>query len=346
MFGQQNDGMFSNSGGGSSVGGLFGSGGGGGSGSSAGGLFGSGGGSGSGYGSSAGGLFGSSSRGGSGSGSGFASGTSSSAFNDFMNSNSLVAKISFLLLAIFVFLIVLQFSITFLVWLGTPGGDVKLFNGMVDAKQRIDIPQDPNIEGSKTVMRSVNTPEGIEFTWSVWIFIDDLNYKSGQYRHIFHKGNEEYNNDSSSQQLGLSMPNNAPGLYISPNTNELTVFMNTFDVMNQETRISNIPLNKWINVIIRCKNSTLDVYINGTITKSTKLLGVPKQNYGDVYVAANGGFSGYISNLWYFNHALGTNEIQRLVSKGANTKLTGSNAINDTNSTNYLSLRWFFYGGQ
>ena len=342
MFGQQNNGMFSNSGGGSSAGGLFGSGGGGGSGSSTGGLFGSSSGGGGGYGSSAGGLFGS----GGGSGSGFASGTSSSAFNDFMNSNSLVAKISFLLLAIFVFLIVLQFSITFLIWLGTPGGDVKLFNGMVDAKQRIDIPQDPNIEGSKTVMRSVNTPEGIEFTWSVWIFIDDLNYKSGQYRHIFHKGNEEYNNDSSSQQMGLSMPNNAPGLYISPNTNELTVFMNTFDVMNQETRISNIPLNKWINVIIRCKNSTLDVYINGTITKSTKLLGVPKQNYGDVYVAANGGFSGYISNLWYFNHALGTNEIQRLVSKGANTKLTGSNAINDTNSTNYLSLRWFFYGGQ
>jgi len=339
MFGQQNNGMFSNSGGN-----LFGSGSssGSGGGSSGGGLFGSS--SSSGGGSSGGGLFGSSSGG----GSGFASGTSnsSSAFNDFMNSNSLVAKISFLLLAIFVFLIVLQFSITFLVWLGTPGGDVKLFNGMVDAKQRIDIPQDPNIEGSKTVMRSVNTPEGIEFTWSVWIFIDDLNYKSGQYRHIFHKGNEEYNNDSSSQQLGLSMPNNAPGLYISPNTNELTVFMNTFDVMNQETRISNIPLNKWINVIIRCKNSTLDVYINGTITKSTKLLGVPKQNYGDVYVAANGGFSGYISNLWYFNHALGTNEIQRLVSKGANTKLTGSDAINATNTTNYLSLRWFFYGGQ
>jgi hypothetical protein len=296
----------------------------------------------------AGGMFGSGSSSSSGSGfaSGFASGSGSgsSGFNDFMNSNSLVAKISFLLLAIFVFLIVLQFSITFLVWLGTPGGNVKLFTGMVDGKQRIDIPQDPNIEGAKTVMRSVNTPEGIEFTWSVWIFIDDLNYKSGQYRHIFHKGNEEYSSDT--QQLGLSMPNNAPGLYISPNTNELTIFMNTFDVINQETRISNVPLNKWVNVIIRCKNSTLDVYINGTITKSTKLLGVPKQNYGDVYVAANGGFSGYISNLWYFNHALGTNEIQRLVSKGANTTMTGSNAINNTNTNNYLSLRWFFYGGQ
>jgi hypothetical protein len=274
---------------------------------------------------------------------GFSTGTSG--FSDFMNSNSLVAKISFLLLVIFVFVIVLQFSITLLVWLGTPGGSPKLIKGMVDAKQRMTIPQDPNMEGAKTVTRSVNTPGGIEFTWSVWIFIDDLQYKAGQYRHIFHKGNESFDSSDSSQPLGMNFPNNAPGLYLSPNSNELTVVMNTFDVINQEITISDIPLNKWINVIIRCKNTTLDVYINGTITKSTTLLGVPKQNYGDVYVAANGGFSGYISNLWYYNYALGTNEIQRLVKKGPNTKMIGSNGISSTN-TNYLSLRWFFYGSQ
>jgi hypothetical protein len=280
---------------------------------------------------------------GSSSGRGFNTGTSG--FSDFMNSNSLVAKIAFLLLAIFVFVIVLQLSITFLVWLGTPGGSSHLIDGMVDARQRITIPQDPNMEGAKTIMRSVNTPGGIEFTWSVWIFIDDLQYKSGQYRHIFHKGNESFAMTESSQPLGMNFPNNAPGLYLSPNSNELTVVMNTFDVINQEITISDIPLNKWVNVIIRCKNTTLDIYINGTITKSTTLLGVPKQNYGDVYVAANGGFSGYISNLWYNDYALGTNEIQKLVKKGPNTKMTGSNGISSTNA-NYLSLRWFFYGSQ
>jgi hypothetical protein len=141
---------------------------------------------------------------------------------------------------------------------------------------------------------------------------------------------------------GLNFPNNAPGLYIAPDTNELVVIMNTFEEINKEITIPNIPLNKWVNVIIRCQNRTLDVYVNGTITRSVELLGVPKQNYGNVYVAMNGGFNGYISNLWYYNYALGTAEIQNISNKGPNTKMVGS-TLNDTN-TDYLSLRWFFYG--
>jgi hypothetical protein len=87
----------------------------------------------------------------------------------------------------------------------------------------------------------------------------------------------------------------------------------------------------------------LDIYINGSIVKSHHLHGVPKQNYGEVYVAPNGGFSGYISNLWYYNYALGTAAIQNISERGPNTKMIGSNGMNDT-LYNYLSLRWFFYG--
>ena len=119
--------------------------------------------------------------------------------------------------------------------------------------------------------------------------------------------------------------------------------MNTFNVINEEIIVNDIPLNKWVNVIIRCQSNTIDVYINGIITKSHHLHGVPRQNYGDVFIAPNGGFSGYISNLWYYNYALGTAEITRIANKGANTYLRGSNGIN-LNKPNYLSLRWFFYG--
>ena len=61
----------------------------------------------------------------------------------------------------------------------------------------------------------------------------------------------------------------------------------------------------------------------------------------------NGGFNGYISNLWYYNYALGTSAIQNLVSGGPNTKMIGgtSGAMTDPLS-NYLALRWFFYGSQ
>jgi hypothetical protein len=249
------------------------------------------------------------------------------------------------LLVLFGFIILLRLGISFLGYMLSPSGSPKLINGMVDAKQLVVIPQDPEAEGAVTIARSVNADEGIEFTWSVWVFIDDLTYNSGKYRCVFYKGNDYAKNPNAndSETQGLNFPNNAPGLYLAPNTNDLVVMMNTFNVINEEIIINDVPINKWVNVIIRCKNNTLDVYVNGSIIKSHELHGVPKQNYGDVYVAPNGGFSGYISNLWYYNYALGISEIQRLVNKGPNTNMKGSNGLSVKNA-NYLSLRWFFYG--
>jgi hypothetical protein len=262
-----------------------------------------------------------------------------SGIKDFMNSNSLVARFSFILLIIFIFIILLKLSIGLLSYFfNSVNNSPLLIDGMVDAKQLIVIPQDPNVNDSVTIPRSVNGPNGIEFSWSVWIFINDLKYLSGQYRHIFHKGND------SIDSTGLNFPNNAPGMYISPNTNELTIIMNTYDTINEEILIPGIPINKWVNVILRCKNTLLDVYINGTITKSINLVGVPKQNYGDIYVAMNGGFDGYISDLHYFSYALGTNEISNLSKRGANTKMNAQNKSMIMKYPDYLSLRWYFYG--
>jgi len=256
---------------------------------------------------------------------------------EFLESNSLVAKFAFLILVIFAFIILLRVGISLMAYLFKPTESPQLITGMIDATQMVIFPQDPSNNGAVTIYRSVNATDGLEFTWSTWIFINNLQTNAGIFKHIFSKGN------SNIQQDGLIQPNNAPGLYIAPDTNDLVVLMNTFNVINEEITIPDIPLNKWVNVIIRCQNTTLDIYINGTITRSIELTGVPKQNYGDVYVAMNGGFNGYISNLWYYNYALGTAAIQKLVAAGPNTNMIGSNGINDK-LANYLSLRWFFYG--
>lgn len=258
---------------------------------------------------------------------------------EFLESNSLVAKIAFLLLVLFAFIVLLRIGITVVAYFFQPSNSPHLIDGMVDATQMIVYPQDPSNNNAVTIYRSVNAADGIEFTWSVWIFINNLQYLAGQYRHIFYKGNANLNSN------GLNFPNNSPGLYLSPNDNSLTVIMNTYNVINQEIIIPDIPINKWVNVIIRCQNTTLDVYINGTITRSVQLNGVPKQNYGDVYVGMNGGFSGYVSNLWYYDYALGTVAIQNLVANGPNTKMVGANGIGDK-LANYLSLRWFFKGSK
>lgn len=256
---------------------------------------------------------------------------------EFLESNSLVAKFAFLLLVIFGFVILLRLGISILSHFLKPNESPRLIDGTVDASQMIIFQQDPSNNGSKTIYRSVNATDGIEFSWSTWIFINSLQTNAGIYKHIFSKGN------SNLSENGMIQPNNAPGLYIAPNTNALVVVMNTFNVINEEIVIPDIPLNKWVNIIIRCENTNLDVYINGTIARSINLVGVPKQNYGDVYVAMNGGFDGYISNLWYYNYALGTAAIQNIITKGPNKKMIGGNGLAD-NTFNYLSLRWFFYG--
>lgn len=268
----------------------------------------------------------------------FSLGSGTFGTKEFLESNSLVAKFAFLLLVLFLFILVLRFSVSALSYLFKPSPSPHLIDGMVDANQMIVFPQDPSSNGAVTIYRSVNANDGVEFTWSNWIFINSLQTNQGIYKHIFSKGNSDLNKN------GMIEPNNAPGLYIAPNTNSLVVVMNTFNVINEEIVIPDIPMNKWVNVIIRCQNNTLDVYINGTIARSIDLMGVPKQNYGDVYVAANGGFDGYISNLWYYNYALGTAAIQNIVSKGPNTKMIGASSALNLPDHDYLSLRWFFYG--
>ena len=257
----------------------------------------------------------------------------------FLESNSLVAKFAFLILALIIFIFLLRLGINIIGWLLSPSGNIKLIDGMVDARHSEMFLQDPNQKKAKPVLRSINKSRGIEFTWSVWLFIENLDENINRYKHIFHKGNDKMNYSNS--PIGLNEPNNGPGLYITPNKNDLLVIMNTFEKIDEKIIVQDIPLNKWVNVIVRCENKTIDIYINGRISNRHKSSGVPFQNYGDIYVALNGGFPGYISNLWYWNHALNTSDIQSLVSSGPNMSMKGNKNLTHS-SPQYLSLRWFF----
>jgi hypothetical protein len=256
------------------------------------------------------------------------------ASKDFLDSESILAKFTFLILVIIVFVILLKIGINLLSYFLTPSVSPHLINGMISGKNsQLIFSQDPNSGSSVPILRSNNANNGIEFSWSVWLFIEDL-VPTTQYKHIFSKGND------SLQSNGLIYPNNCPGLYINPDTNALTVIMNTFYVSDHEIVVTDIPLNKWFNVIIRVQNKICDIYINGMIAKSHEFVGVVKQNYGDVYVGLNGGFDGNLSNLWYWDYALGTTQISNIANWGPNTKLATQNQVL-MKDVNYLSLDWY-----
>ena len=257
---------------------------------------------------------------------------------EFLESNSLVAKVAFLLLIVVLFVVVLR-GLTYVAsYFLKPTASPHLLDGMIDAKQMMVIDVDPNIKGAKPIVRSVNENGGIEFTWSVWLFVSDLDYMKGSYKHVFHKGNDSF--QTTGDMKGLNYPNNAPGLYFMPKDNNMVVIMNTFNDIVERITIEDIPMNKWYNVAIRVEGQNVDIYVNGTIVNRHVLKNVVRQNYDKVYMSMNGGFAGYTSDLWYYDYALSTSELQSIVDKGPNMKLLTDSMMDGV--PKYFSLRWFF----
>ena len=120
--------------------------------------------------------------------------------------------------------------------------------------------------------------------------------------------------------------------------------MDTLDISTKTPSIdiSGVPLKKWFNVVIRLKNTAIDVYVNGMVAGRLILPAVPKQNYNDVHVCNNGGFSGKLSNLRYYSYALSVFEINQIVYSAPNTSVSKiASPITNTDAS-YLSRSWFY----
>lgn len=269
--------------------------------------------------------------------------------SDFLYSNSLVAKVCFLILIIVLFVIALRLGSRLVMWALSTDKNPILVKGYIDASDpgtAGTVVMDPKLNGAKPIIRSVNEREGIEFTYSVWLYVTNYSINQGQKRHIFNKGSAQNVGDKSKfgdiNTSGMNFPNNAPGVYFKPNdkhgANQLAIYMNTFNNVIEEVTIQDLPVKKWFNLTIRVKHDKMDSYINGTIVNRHKFNSPVKQNYGNVYVCQNGGFAGNLSNLRYFNYALSGVQINNIVTAGPDLTPNDSMKI----FPYYFSLRWFF----
>ena len=256
----------------------------------------------------------------------------------FLSSNSLVAKVVFLILVMIVFILLIRWGSSILTWLMSPSPNPKLISGMKQGHSAAIIQQNPSILGSIPILRSANQNDGLEFTYTVWLFINNIQ-NTGKRHHIFHKGSEP---SANTQENGSFYPNNAPGLYIHPTRNTFIIVMNTFDNITEEVEINDIPLNKWINIAIRVEGNKMDVYVNGTITMRHTFNSVPKQNYGNVYINMNNGFNGLLSDLWYHDYALSGTKIEEIVNAGPDMTMKDNTNV----FPKYFSLKWFFENDQ
>lgn len=274
--------------------------------------------------------------------------TGATTTSTFDSLNGILAKFAFFILVVVVFMILLNLGINLISYFGKPSTTVYLINGMISGNNKKIIVQDPNKNSKEVVRRSNNKENGLEFTWALWLLINDASNSSPKFQPIFVKGGGTYNTDN------ISSISNGPGLYVHRGTsndpNKIRIMMDTLttytstlsqDINNTEIiDISNIPLKKWFHLVVRCENKYLDIYMNGLVVTRRDLRNVPLQNYDDIRICDSGGFNGNLSNLIYYSYALNAVDINNLAIAGPNTK-----NLDDTPSTSYgssyLSTNWY-----
>jgi len=282
--------------------------------------------------------------------------------SEFLNSNTLIAKATFLLLIIILFIFLFYVFSRIIIYFLTPSENPYIIKGMKDATQSMTIPQSFADKNSVPIYRSRNEYDGTEFTYSYWMYVNDLTYNENKdFKHVFHKGSSTHSDGALD---GVYGPNNAPGVYlytgkknISDNLLEkypllgMLIRLNVYHDNDNKTNpakyfddiyVDGIPIKKWVNVVIRVTGQNIvDVYINGTLTKRHKLSNIVKQNYDNIYINLNGGFGGNLSNLKYYNYAIGTFEIYKITSDGPDLTMAENTSINKSKPF-YLSSQWYF----
>lgn len=156
-----------------------------------------------------------------------------------------------------------------------------------------------------TTISASSIPVGASYnyTYSIWIYIEDWSYHYGSEKIIFTKG------DSPKVALGAI-------------ENDLNVYMKLDGSGNQVSDtfmcgMSNMPLQRWTNIIMTLNGRSMDLYLNGKLTRTCILKGVPNvDNTSDLLLTPNGGFIGYTTNFKYWSDTINPQQAWNIYRSG------------------------------
>ena len=133
--------------------------------------------------------------------------------------------------------------------------------------------------------------KGISSSLSIWIYVKDWHYKFMEYKQIFKKGNLE--------------------IYMPPKNNYLIVDIPVIGKKNKETiTFKNVPLQKWLNIVIVIQKRHVDLWINGRLYRSKYLSNIANlENNKKIICGDNKGFDGYLSRVTSWDHVLSKSKI-------------------------------------
>jgi hypothetical protein len=169
------------------------------------------------------------------------------------------------------------------------------------------------LKDAKVVTRiaaeSLSSSNSSNYAYSAWFYIDDWSYRYGEPKIILGRL------DSDLEP--------SPSIVLGAIENNLKIQTTVYSSANSTggsthtCNVDNVPIQKWVNVIVSLYGRTLDVYLDGKLVRTCVLPGVAKiANSAPVYITPLGGFSGYTSNVQYYGDSLNPQEAYNIYRSG------------------------------
>lgn len=165
---------------------------------------------------------------------------------------------------------------------------------------------------AQQVIAASSLPAGpsTNYTFSIWFYVNDWNYRYGQDKIIFGRMDA----DGSV----------APLVQFSSSINNIEVALATYPTTGSSTKavtttcgLDDVPLQRWTNLIISLNDRALDLYLDGKLVRTCLMPGVPKMNpSSNIYVCPDGGFSGYVSNFRYVADSVNPSQAYNIYKQG------------------------------
>ena len=157
------------------------------------------------------------------------------------------------------------------------------------------------------------------FTYSMWMYIDDWNYRYGEEKVLFGRMvvGSKTTQPCPSVVLG-ALENNVivsltvfPGQDTVPTTTSTSTSSSSSSSTTTTTSssasivhrcaVANVPIQKWVNLLVSVYGRSMDIYLDGKLVRTCVLPGVAKIDANaPVYITPNGGFSGWTAKFQYW----------------------------------------------
>jgi len=166
------------------------------------------------------------------------------------------------------------------------------------------------------------------FAYSVWFYVNDWNYRYGEPKVIFGRMGAKSGNGKGSIK-GVSGLDPCPAVVLGAVQNNISVSLGCYPGLDQQPTtpggntvvhtcsIANVPIQKWVNLVLSVYGRTMDLYIDGKLVRTCLLPGIANvNNNSNIYVTPAGGFEGWTSKLQYYPNSLNPQEVWNIYTKG------------------------------